>query len=198
MSKLLPLHNGRKAQTGSSAFFCMTHTLRFHCIVVVAMAWIACVSTTPAYSLENKKPQVRLKGISIKSIDWWNKTAQTELSILVDNPGPAFKLKELSYRLKFNDQQAAEGKYDKEIELPARASTAVKLPCVIDLSAVPGVAWSVISEGFDVRYQFDTEFTIPLFPPLSPRIKTTINGDLSLTETVSGWSARVKERITGN
>jgi len=162
------------------------------------VAWIACVSTTPAYFLENKKPQVHLKGISIKSIDWWNKTARTELSILVDNPGPAVKLKELHYRLKLNDQQAAEGKYDKEIELPARASTAVELPCVIDLSSVPGVTWSVISEGFDVRYQFDTEFTVPLFPPLSPKIKTTINGDLSLSDTVSGWSARIKERITGN
>ena len=144
----------------------MTHKFRFHCIAAVALALIACVFTTPAYFLENKTPQVHLKGISIKSIDWWNKTAQTELSILVDNPGPAVKLKELNYRLKLNDQQAAEGKYDKEIELPARARTAVELPCVIDLSSVPGVAWSVISEGFDVRYQFDTEFIVPLFPPI--------------------------------
>jgi len=159
---------------------------------------IGLCSIAPAYSLENEKPQVHLKGVSFKSIDWRNSIAQTELSIDVDNPGPALKLRDLSYRLKLNDKQAAEGKYEKEIELPARASTTVKLPCAIDMSSVPGVAWSVISEGFDVHYQFDTEFTVPLFPPLSPRIKTSINGDLSLTETVSGWSAKIKERISGN
>jgi LEA14-like dessication related protein len=116
----------------------------------------------------------------------------------VDNPGPALKLKDLSYRLKLNDQQAAEGKYEKQIELPANGSTTLELPCAIDLSSVPGIAWAVISGGFDVRYQFDSEFTVPLIPSLSPRIKTSIAGDLSLTETVSGWSARIKERISGN
>ena len=167
-------------------------------LIAALVVALICVSTTPSRSVEDQKPKAHLKGLSFKSIDWRNGTAQTELSILLDNPGPAFKLKNLSYRLKLNEKQAAEGKYDKEIDVPARASTTVELPCVIDLSSVPGVAWSVISEGFDVRYQFDTEFTIPLFPPLSPRVKTSINGDLSLTETVAGWSARIKERITGN
>ena len=164
-------------------------------IAVVSIVWI---STVPAQSVDSAKPQVRLKGLSFKSIDWANQIAQTELSIIVDNPGPALKLRDLSYRLKLNDKQAAEGKYNKEIELPPRASKTVELPCAIDLSAIPGVAWSVIAGGFDVHYQFDAEFTIPIFPPLNPRIKTSINGDLSLTETVSGWSARIKERVSGN
>jgi LEA14-like dessication related protein len=198
MFKLLTSHYRKKTQTGSSAFFCAFHKFSSRSIAAIAVVLTIGISTTTGYSPGNEKPQVRLKGLSFKSVDWQNGIAQTELTVVVDNPGPALKLKDLSYRLKLNDKQAAEGKYDKEIELPARASTIVKLPCAIDLSAVPGVAWAVISGGLDLHYQFDTEFTVPLFPPLSPRIKTTINGDLSLTESVSGWSARIKERISGN
>jgi LEA14-like dessication related protein len=198
MFKQSTLQHRRETQTGSSAFFCLPATFRIEWIAAIVVLVMIGVSTTHGQSLEGQKPQVRLNGLSFKSIDLRNGTAQTELSILVDNPGPAFKLKDLSYRLKLNDKQAAEGKYAREIEIPDHASKTVELPCALDLSAVPGVAWSVISEGFDVHYQLDTEFTVPLFPPLSPRIKTSINGDLSLTETVSGWSARIKERISGN
>lgn len=196
MFKLSTQHYRGKTQTGSSAFFCLSFSVRL--IAAITAVVIICVSTPPAHAVESEKPKVRLKGLSFKSIDWANQTAQTELSVVVDNPGPALKLRDLTYRLKLNDKQAAEGKYNKEIELPSRASKTVELPCAIDLSAIPGVAWSVIAGGFDVHYQFDTEFTVPIFPSLSPRIKTSINGELSLTETVSGWSARIKERISGN
>jgi hypothetical protein len=30
---------------------------------------------------------------------------------------------------------------------------------------------------------------------VNPRVKTSIGGDLSLAGTVSGWTARIKERI---
>jgi len=172
--------------------------VRVRLIVAIAAVFMMWGSIAPALASDSEKPKIRLKGLSFKSIDWANQIAQTELSVVVDNPGPVLKLRDFSYRLKLNDKQAAEGKYNKEIELPARASKTVELPCAIDLSAVPGVAWSVIAGGFDVHYQFDTEFTVPIFPSLSPRIKTSINGDMSLTETVSGWSARIKERISGN
>lgn len=146
-------------------------------------------------AFEENKPAVHLKGVSIKAVDWNNRTAETELSIAIDNPGPAFKLKDLSYRLKLNDKQAAEGKYDKDIEVPANSSATFELPCSVDLSALPGVAWAVVAGGFDVHYELETEFTVPLFASLSPRIKTSIGGDLSLAGTVSGWTARIKERI---
>ena len=196
MFKFSNLHPCRKTQTGSSAFFCLS--LRTRGFAAIALVSMVGISTVPAQSVDRAKPQIRLKGLSFKSMDWVNQIAQTELSITVDNPGPALKLRDLSYRLKLNDKQAAEGKYSKDIELPARASKTLELPCSIDLTAIPGVAWSVIAGGFDVHYQFDTEFTVPLSPALTPRIKTSINGDLSLTETVSGWSARIKDRISGN
>ena len=162
---------------------------------VMAAVLLVVVSSAHTRALEQNKPAVHLTGVSIKTVDWNSRTAQTELSIAIDNPGPAFKLKDLSYQLKLNEKQAAEGKYDKEIEVPAQSSATFELPCKVDLSALPGVAWAVVAGGFDVHYELETEFTVPLFPPLSPRIKTSIGGDLSLVGTVSGWAARIKERI---
>lgn len=162
---------------------------------VAAAVLLVVVSSAQTRAFDEKKPTVHLKGISVKTVDWNKRTAETQLSIAIENPGPAFKVKDLSYRLKLNDKQAAEGKYDKEIYLPAKSSATFELPCTVDLSALPGVAWAVIAGGFDVHYELATEFTVPLFASLSPRIKTSIAGDLSLVNTVSGWTARIKERI---
>ena len=176
-----------------SAFFCLRGRALKSLVAVAFLLAAAFPMQTRA--LEENKPAVHLKGVSIKAVDWNNRTAETELSIAIDNPGPAFKLKDLSYRLKLNDKQAAEGKYDKDIEVPANSSATFELPCSVDLSALPGVAWAVVAGGFDVHYELETEFTVPLFASLSPRIKTSIGGDLSLAGTVSGWTARIKERI---
>jgi len=179
-----------------SAFFCVRGKLIARCAPrIIAAVLLAVVLSTQTRAFDENKPTVHLKGVSVKTVDWNNRTAETELSISIDNPGPAFKLKDLSYRLKLNDKQAAEGKYDKEIEAPAHSSAAFDLPCTVDLSALPGVAWAVVAGGFDVHYELETEFAIPIFPPLGPRIKTSIGGDLSLAATVVGWTARIKERI---
>ena len=162
-------------------------------IVVSLLIVVSASAQVP--NLEAKKPSAHLRGVSVKAVDWSNRTADTDLSIAIENPGPAFKLKDLSYRLKLNDRQAAEGKYDKTIDIPGGSSATFELPCRVDLSAMPGVIWAVISGGFDVHYELETQFTIPLFASLSPRIKTTIAGDLSLADSVSGWTAKIKERI---
>lgn len=163
----------------------------------IAAVLIVVVLSAQTRAFEEDKPAVHLKGVSITAVDWKARTAATQLSLAIDNPGPAFKLKDLSYRLKLNEKQAAEGKYGKEIEVPAHSSATFELPCSVDLSTLPGVAWAVIAGGFDIHYELETEFTVPLFGPLSPRIKTSIAGDLSLAETVVGWTAKIKERIAG-
>jgi LEA14-like dessication related protein len=193
MFRLLSRHLRKETQTGLSASFCLRGRALKSRVAVAFL--IAVVLPAQTRALEENKPTVHLKGISIKAVDWNNRTAETEISIAIDNPGPAFKLKDLSYRLKLNDKQAAEGKYDKDIEIPAHSSATFELPCSVDLSALPGVAWAVVAGGFDVHYELETEFTVPLFASLSPRIKTSIGGDLSLAGTVSGWTARIKERI---
>ena len=195
MSKLSRCRLRKETQTELSAFFCLRARPVAHVARAIAAVLLVGLSSAQTRALEENKPAVRLTSVSIKTVDWNNRTAQTELTIAIDNPGPAFKLKDLSYRLKLNETQAAEGRYDKEIEVPAQSSATFELPCKVDLSALPGVAWAVVAGGFDVHYELEAEFTLPLFPPLSPRIKTSIGGDISLVDTVSGWTARIKERI---
>ena len=193
MFKILTCHLCTRTQTGSSAFFCARRK-SIHLRIAGAFL-IALVLASHSPAVEEKKPTLQLQGVSIKAIDWRNQTAETTLSIAVKNPGPALKVKDLRYRFKLNEKQAAQGKYEKVIQLPAESTTTVDLPCSVDLSALPGVAWAVVADGFDVHYQLDTEFTVPLFGSLSPKVKTSIGGDLSLARTVTGWTARIKERI---
>ena len=193
MSKFLTLEPPKKAQTGLSAFFCARAKLVSQALASLLLV-VLCFAQV--FASEGKKPTVHLKAFSIERIDWSKRAAETKLSIVIENPGPALKLKDLSYRLKLNDKQAAEGKYEREIKLAAESKTTLDLPCSVDLSALPGVAWGIIARGFDVRYELETEFTVPVLSQLSPRIKTSFGGDLSLVETVSGWTAQIKERVS--
>ena len=193
MFKMLNCHPYQKTQTGSSAFFCARRK-SIHLRITGAFL-LSLILSSHSPTVEEKKPTLQLQGVSIKAIAWRNQIADTALSIAIKNPGPALRVKDLHYRLKLNEKQAAQGKYEKVIQLPAESTTTVELPCSVDLSALPGIAWSVVAGGFDVHYQLDTEFTVPLFGSLSPKVKTSFGGDLSLARTVTGWTAQIKERI---
>jgi LEA14-like dessication related protein len=152
--------------------------------------------TTDAQVEAPKKPDVHLKGVTVEHVDWAKGFADTRLLIEIENFGPGFNVKDLSYRLKLNDKQAAEGKYDRDIAVPAHASTEFELPCSVDLKALPGVAWRIISGGFDVQYSLETEFSVPILPSLSPRFTRSIEGEFSLIKTVSGWTTKIKEHLS--
>ena len=192
MCDLLKDHPRKRTQTEVSAFFCAAKVLALTVVPVL----FAFASAARALTVVDRKPAVHLKGVSVESVDWSKRSAETKLSIVVDNAGPAFKLRDLSYRLKLNDTLTGEGKYEQEISIPAESSATFDLPCSVDLSATPGIAWGIIAGGFEVHYELETEFTLPIFPSLSPRIKTAIGGDLSLASTVSGWTAKIKERVS--
>jgi LEA14-like dessication related protein len=188
---------GKRTQTVMSAFFCLCSKLTsLPKALAVVLLLAALVPSVSAQNVEYKKPAVHLNGVSVEGVDWSKRTAETKLSIEVENTGPAFKLKDLSYRLKLNDKQTGEGKYEHEISVPARSSITLDLPCSVDLSVVPGIAWGIVAGGFDLHYELETEFTLPIFPPFNPRIKTAIEGDLSLASTVQGWTAKIKDRIS--
>jgi len=188
---------GRETQTVVSAFFCGRAKLAAHATgLTAAVMLLALGPSANPQSVEYKKPAVHLKGVSIEGVDWSKRTAETKLSIEVENAGPAFRLGDLSYRLKLNDKQAGEGKCEYEITVPAGSTTRFDLPCSIDLSAIPGIAWGIIAGGFDVHYELETEFTLAIFPRFNSRIKSAIDGDLSLVSTVQGWTAKIKERIS--
>src|SRR5262249_45571099 len=100
-----------------------------HRIKAILFALLICVPASVAQQYD--KPKVELKAISIQSVDWSKRTANTTVSIEIDNQGPAFKLKDLSYRFKVNGTQAAEGKQEKEIDIAAQTRTTVGVPCVV-------------------------------------------------------------------
>jgi len=161
--------------------------------VLLTITLLACVPI--AASQQYDKPKVELKAISIQSVDWSKRAANTTVSIEIDNHGPAFKLKDLNYRLKVNGTQAAEGKHEKEIEIAAESKTTVSVPCVVDLNTLPGLTWSTITRGFDVSYELETEFTVPLFGSLGPRIQNTFKGELSLSASLSSVTSRIKDKL---
>jgi len=197
MSKFSKASLRKKTQTGLSAFFCVRRKLiptPLCGLIIVSL--VVCGSPAHSRTLEEKKPALQLKSVSIERINWNNRTAETRLSIAIHNPGPAFTLKDLSYRVKLNDSQAAEGTYPKDLAIPAKSSVTFDLPCRVDLSAMPGIAWRIIAGGFEVHYELETEFTLPLFARLGPRIRSSMVGDLSLSGTVAGWTARIKEHVS--
>src|SRR6185503_13994009 len=104
MFKLSKASLRKKTQTGLSAFFCVRRKLiptPLCGLIIVSL--VVCGSPAHSRTLEEKKPALQLKSVSIERINWNNRTAETRLSIAIHNPGPAFTLKDLSYRVKLND-----------------------------------------------------------------------------------------------
>lgn len=190
-------HPRKATRAASSAFLCLLRGVPgLRVSLAIALVALSVAASAHAQSPEPSKPEVQLKGVSIERVDVQKRTADTKLFISIDNPGPGFTVKDLRYRLKLNDRQAGEGTYDRAITIPDHAAATVELPCRVDLSSLPGVVWRIIAAGFDVRYELETEFSVPIFPPLNPRVKRTIGGELSLAGTVSGWTAKIKEHLS--
>lgn len=197
MSKTVFDALSKRTQIQWSAFFCIRELAI--ALSLLALILINAVSIQAddqkADNLE-KKPAVHLEGVSIERIDWEKKLAETRLTIAIDNPGPSFALRDLKYRLKLNDKEAAEGKYESVVRVPGHSKTSLELPCSVDLKMLPVALWSFIAGGFETHYEFETEFTIPIFPSFNPTIKRSISGDMSLAASVSGWTAKIKEQLS--
>lgn len=144
------------------------------------------------------KPQVVLKDIHFDKLDLWKKTVEMIAVVEIKSQGVALKLRDMNYRLKLNDHPVAEGKYADEIELSATDKTEINLPFALDLTSLPGVTWDMLTESFTLRYEIETEFTIPLFAALKHTQKTSFKGDLPIGEAVYSLSKKFKEKIFGN
>src|SRR5690242_851001 len=94
----------------------------------IMAALVVLVALVGAARAEDKQPAVKLKGIALKRLDVKSLTADATVSIEIENPGPAFTVKEATYRLKLNGEEAAEGKRDEEINVAAQSTTTVELP----------------------------------------------------------------------
>jgi LEA14-like dessication related protein len=146
---------------------------------------------------DDKKPSVKLKGIALKSFTLSNQTAETTVSIEIDNPGPEFKIKEASYHLKLNQRKAAAGKRDEEITVPAAGSITVELPVTVNLAELPGVTWATILDGLNVNYELETAFTVPVFALFNHKVKQSFNGDLPLGQMILSLPGMLKEQLFG-
>jgi LEA14-like dessication related protein len=142
-----------------------------------------------------QKPDFKVKSVKLNGIDWSNKTADTTVVVVVSNPGIGFKLTDLQYKLKMNDSSFAEGKYDKEAQIPSKGEAEIELPFTIDLTTLPLVAWNSIKESLTLHYEIEAEFKIPLLTLFSPTQKTSFKGDFSLTDALAELPAKIREKI---
>jgi LEA14-like dessication related protein len=146
---------------------------------------------------DQQKPTFALQGIAFKGFDLLKQTADVTATVEIKNLAAGFKLSDVNYRLKLNENQVAEGRYEKELEIPASGQVEVELPFTVDLTAIPGVAWNSISDSFTLRYELQTEFTVPIFAGLRHTQKSSFTGDLPLGEAFSSLSTRLKEKLFG-
>ena len=146
-------------------------------------------------SAQQQKPDFKVKSVKLNGIDWSNKTADTTVVVVVSNPGIGFKLSDLHYKLKMNESSFAEGKYDKDAQIPTKGEAEIELPFTIDLTTLPLVAWNSIKDSLALHYEIEAEFKIPLLNLFSPMQKTSFKGDFSLTEALSELPAKIREKI---
>jgi LEA14-like dessication related protein len=173
----------------------MSRSMRLKLTILAALLLIfAAAGHAPA---EDKKLNVRLKGITLKRLDVTSLLAGAVVALEIENPGPAFTIKEASYRLKLNDQDAAEGKDDEEINVPAESSVIVELPLTVNLAALPGVTWSALTDGLKLNYDLAAEFNVPRLAIFNHKLKTSFNGTLPIGDMALALPGKLKEKIFG-
>ena len=163
----------------------------------LALLTVFLLLASTAVRADDNKPNLSLKKISAEGIDLEKGTVDLKVTIAVDNPGREFKLTHLQYRVKLNDEAAAEGKSKKDVEIAAESTSTIELPLTVKLSSLPSVGWSTITDGFNVRYELHTEASVPLFASITRKLKFDTSGELSLSDVVAKWYAKLKDRVAG-
>jgi LEA14-like dessication related protein len=163
--------------------------------LVVALCLI--VALMGVARAEDKQPTIKLKGIALKHLDVKSLTADTSIALEIENPGPAFTIKEASYRLKLNGHDAAEGRRDEAIDVPAESTTTVELPLQVNLAALPGVTWSAITAGLKLDYELATEFNVPVLGLFNHKVETSFTGTLPIGDMAMELPGKLKEKLFG-
>jgi LEA14-like dessication related protein len=163
-------------------------------LLIVIASLSAAQPALAAPPADDKKPDVKLKSFVLNRVDWINHAADATVAVEIYNPGPEFKVKDVSYHLKLNGQVAAEGKYKNEVKVPAASKVTIDLPLTVKLSTLPAVTWSTLTEGFKLSYELDAEFTVPVFALFSHRVKAVFSGELTPESVMSSMSSKAKEQ----
>jgi LEA14-like dessication related protein len=105
--------------------------MKYLTITIVLLSFIllaACSVEPPKARIE----KVRLIDASIEKV-------RTEITVAVDNPNSfTIHIKEVRYALYVNGDKVVDDILHKEIDLPAKGSTTVKIPLGVSLSKVAG------------------------------------------------------------
>ena len=59
------------------------------------------------------------------------------------------------------------------------------------------MAWNTVTDSLTLRYELDTEFTIPLFASLKHTQKSSFTGDFPIGTALTALPGRLKERLFG-
>ncbi len=138
-----------------------------------------------AHADDPKKPRVEMKRVKINRVDLPNRTADVTVSVEIENPGSSFRVKDVKYKLKLNGEEAAAGKYKQEIKVPSASTVTIDVPLTVNLIALPVAAFGAVSEGFVLRYELETEFTVPIFAFYNRKVKSVFAGDMPLAGLLS-------------
>lgn len=163
----------------------------------ILAALVVLVALVGAARAEDRQPVVKLKGIALKRLDVKSLTADATVSLEIENPGPAFTVKEATYRLRLNGQDAAEGKRDEEISVAAQSTTTVELPLAVNLAALPGVTWSTITAGLKLDYELAARLNVPVLALFNHKVETSFNGTLPIGDMAMELPGKLKEKLLG-
>lgn len=142
----------------------------------------------------NDLVSMRLNEITLEAIDFRDQTARLNLGLDISTPVPV-SLKDFDYRLSLFDEEVIEGNYGGALKLGGRRGAQFNLPVVVNLRSIPNVVWSAFSNRGQVRYEFDTAFTLPLYV-FERRFDKSFSGEVPLRSLVDAASILRAQRGT--
>ncbi len=137
---------------------------------------------------------MKLNEITLEAIDFRDQTARLNLGLDISTPIPV-NLKDFDYRLSLFDEDVIEGSYGGALKLGGRRSAQFNLPVIVNLRSIPNVVWSAFSNRGQVRYEFDTAFTLPLYV-FERRFDKSFSGEVPLRSLVDAASIMRAQRGT--
>lgn len=144
----------------------------------------------------NNFVDVKVSELTLEAINFRDQTARLNLGLDITNPYIPVKLKDFGYRLSLFNQPTIEGQQNGTLRLGGRNGAHVDLPVVVNLRAIPEVLWSAFSNRGNVRYQLDTDFSVPLLF-FSKHVNQSFAGEVPLRSLVDAASILRARNLSG-
>jgi hypothetical protein len=143
-----------------------------------------------------KMVDIKVGEVTLEAINFRDQTASLNIGLDISNKLLPVSLKDFDYRLRLNDQETIEGRYDGTMRIGGRGGPSrVNLPVVVNLRSIPGVVWSAFSKRGRVGYQLDAGFTLPLYV-MEKRFDQSFSGEVPLRTVVDAASILRARRLT--